>query len=290
MKDNILNHNFNSGQFKGFSTGLIVLIFVAIIILSKAVLIVNAGERVVIFNSFTGVEEKTLGEGMHLLVPGIQNPIRYSVRTETYTMASDEGRNQRRADEALVCLTSDGQKISIDMSVRYNLIPAKVWQLHQKVGQYYEEKIIKPEVRSVVRNTIAEFPVLEVYSEKRNEIQQKIQNSLKETLKKYDINLSEVLIRNITFSREFAKAIEEKQVAFQEAERMKYVLQKENQEAQRKEIEAQGKALAIREVGSALKANPLLIQYEYVQKVTPGIKAIITDQASIMNFPADLLK
>ncbi len=292
MKDsNVVNMDFNSGPFKGMSIGLIFLIILAIIVLSKAILVVNAGERAVVMNKVTGVEERTLGEGLHFLIPGIQEPTIYSVRTQTYTMAQEGSRNVRTTDDApLVSLTSDGQKITMDMSVRYNLIPEKVWKLHQKVGPYYEEKIIKPEVRSVARNTISTYPVLDVYSEKRMEIQNQIQEQLKKTLENYDINLSEVLIRNVKFSEEFARAIEMKQVALQEAERMKYVLEKEKQEKQRKIIEAQGEAEAIKEKGTALRANPQLIQYEYVQKLTPGIKTVITDQTSIMNFPEDLLK
>ena len=206
-------------------------------------------------------------------------------------MAREGTRDARsREDEPLVSLTSDGQKITMDMSVRYNLIPEKVWKLHQQVGPYYVEKIIKPEVRSVARNTVSIYPVLAVYSEKRMEIQNLIQENLRKTLEKYDINLSEVLIRNVKFSDEFARAIEMKQVALQESERMKYVLQKQRQEKERKIIEAEGEAEAIKEKAAALRANPQLIQYEYVQKLTPGIKAIITDQTSIMNFPEDLLK
>lgn len=292
MKDNnVVNMDLNSGPLKGMSIGLVALIILAIIILSKAILVVEAGERAVVMNRITGVEERTLGEGMHLLIPGIQEPTIYSVRTQTYTMAREGNRSVRsRDDEPLVSLTSDGQKITMDMSVRYNLIPEKVWKLHQKVGPYYSEKIIKPEIRSVARNTVSTYPVLAVYSDKRMEIQNTIQKELRKTLENYDINLSEVLIRNVEFSEEFAKAIEKKQVALQEAERMQYVLEKERQEKERKIIEAQGEAEAITEKGKALRANPQLIQYEYVQKLTPGIKTVITDQTSIMNFPADLIK
>ncbi len=292
MKDsNVVNMDFKSGPFKGMSIGLLFLIILAVIVLSKAILVVNAGERAVVMNKVTGVEKRTLGEGLHFLIPGIQEPTIYSVRTQTYTMAREGSRNQRtKDDEPLLSLTSDGQKITMDMSVRYNLIPETVWKLHQKVGPYYEEKIIKPEVRSVARNTISTYPVLAVYSEKRMEIQNTVQEKLRKTLENYDINLSEVLVRNVEFSDEFAKAIEEKQVALQQAERMKYVNDRERLEAERKEIEAKGKAKAIREIGAALKANPQLIQYEYVQKLTPGIKTVITDQTSIMNFPEDLLK
>ncbi len=288
--ENVVNMNFSNGPAKGMSIGLIAVILLAIIVLSKAILIVDAGERAIVMNKITGMEERTLGEGMHFLIPGIQEPTIYSVRTQTYTMATEDGRNAKRSDDALVSLTSDGQKITMDMSVRYNLIPDKVWKLHQQVGPSYEEKIIMPEVRSVVRNTISTYPVLAVYSEKRMEIQNLIQEQLKGTLENYDINLSEVLIRNVKFSEEFARAIEEKQVELQKKEKMTYVLQREELEKQRKIIEAQGEAQAIKEKGAALKANPQLIQYEYVQKLTPGIKTVITDQTSIMNFPEDLLK
>ncbi len=291
MKDNnTINLDFNSGKGKGLSVGIMIAVFIAIIIFSKAILIVSAGERAVIFNSFTGVEQRSLGEGFHLLIPGIQTPTVYNVRTQTYTMVSGDTKYDRYASEGLTCLTSDGQKIVMDMSVRFNLIPEKVWELHQRVGPGYEERIIIPEVRSVVRNTIAEQPVMAVYSEKRAEIQHEIQDKLEETLGKYDINLSEVLIRNVNFSEEFANAVEMKQVALQEAERMEYVLQKEEKEKERRIIEAEGEAKAITKKGEALRANPLLIQYNYVQKLSPNVKAVITDQASIMKFPEALLK
>ncbi len=292
--DNTVNLNFKQGPFKNLSLGLIILIFIGIMFLSQAVLVVDAGQRAAIMNRFTGMEERVLGEGMHILIPGIQMPTVYSVRTETYTMASENDRSSGIRtgidDQPLVSLTSDGQKITMDMSVRYNLIPDKVWKLHQTVGRGYDQKIIRPEVRSVVRNTVAQYPVLGVYSEKRVEIQNEIQSQLKDTLADYNINLSEVLIRNVKFSDEFSRAIEMKQVALQEAERMKYVLEKEEQEKKRKIIEAQGEAEAIKEKAAALKANPQLIQYEYVQKITPGIKTIITDQPAIMKFPEGLLK
>ena len=65
---------------------------------------------------------------------------------------------------------------------------------------------------------------------------------------------------------------------------MQYVLQKEQQEKARKIIEAEGEAKSMEIRGRALAANPRLIQYEYVQKLAPGIKAVITDQRTIMNF------
>ena len=95
--------------------------------------------------------------------------------------------------------------------------------------------------------------------------------------------LDEILIRNISFSPEFEKAIEQKQIAQQDSQRMQYVLDKERQEKDRKIIEAQGEAESIRLKAIVLAQNPALIQYEYVQKLAPGVKTIITDGKTIMS-------
>ncbi|MDD3149380.1 MAG: prohibitin family protein, partial [Candidatus Gastranaerophilales bacterium] len=192
--------------------------------------------------------------------------------------------------DGVECLTADGQKVKLNLSVIYNLEASEVWRLHQEIGQTYLVKVLRPQVRSISRSIVSSYPVMDLYSEKRLAVQQDIQDKLKKELKKYHINIQEVLIRTVTFSDEFAKAVEQKQVALQEAERMRYVLQKEESEKQRKIIEAQGEAEAIGTKGSALKANPLLIQYEYVNKISPGIKTIITDQNAIMNFPDSMFE
>lgn len=285
----MLSTNLLQKLTKNFYTTFI-LLFVAAVLISKFLIVVGAGERVVVFNSFSGVEEKARGEGMHLLIPFIQTPITYDVKTHTYNMSSNLQTTQRFGDSSIEALTSDGQKVKLDLSVIYNIIPAKVAHLHQEIGRDYLRKVIKPQVSSIVRGTVATYPVMDLYSEKRLIVQKDIQNEVKEALKQYYINAPEVLIRKVVFSDEFAKAVEQKQVALQEAERMKYVLQKEESEKERKIIEAQGEARAIREKGQALKANPLLIKYEYVQKITPGIKTIVTDQNTIMNFSDTLFK
>ena len=288
--EKVINLNFGSKQFKGNPFWIIAIILLGLIFLSKTVLIVDAGHRAIVFNSFIGVEKRTLGEGIHFLVPGVETPTIYSVRTETYTMAAKSDEGQYQGDDAIECLTSDGQKIKLDISVIYNLIPENLWELHKKIGPYYLDKIIRPSVRSIARNTIANYSVTELYSGNRDELQDEISSKVKAELDKYYINSTETMIRNVIFSEEFSKAIEQKQVAMQDAERMKYVLAKENSEKQRKIIEAEGQAAAISKKGAALKANPLLIRYEYVDKIAPGVKTIITNQSSIISFPGDLLK
>lgn len=279
---------FPSGSFQKpswLSTGGIILGVIALIVLFNSLVIVPAGHRLVVFNSFSGVEQRVLREGMNLLVPFIQSPIQYDVRTQTYNLSTVQERNRSGVDYGppVATLTEDGQTVRMELSLRYRLVPSDVWKLHQNVGNSYVEKIIKPEVRSIVRETVSNFTVVDIYSSKRNAVQMQMQERIAKTLAKYHITVDELLIRDVQFSKEFTEAIEQKQVALQAAERMRYVLQKEEAEKKRKIIEAQGVAESMRVRAEALRQNPKLIQYEYVQKLTPGVKAIITDQNSIIN-------
>lgn len=280
---------FNEGQIRppsfsvviGIVIGLAVLVFV-----SASVVIVPAGERAVIFDNLRGVLQEVRNEGMTFVMPFVQKAVRYDVRTQTYNLGTNDAdaANAGDSEAAIEARTKDGQTVKIELSVRYQPRADELWKLHQEVGQSYLYKIIVPEVRSVVRTIVAQYDVMDVYSSKRLLIQGRIEETLRKTFDKYYITLNEILIRNTVFSDEFQKAIEAKQVALQEAQRMDYVLQKETHEKKRKIIEAEGDAQSIKIRGQALAANPRLIQYEYVQKLTPGIKSVITDQNTIMNF------
>ena len=260
-----------------------------LILFNSMIIIVPAGNRVVVFNNFTGVEKRVLTEGINLLIPFVQSPVYYDVRSQTYTMSATHDEGDRQGDDAVSVLTSDGQPVKFDISVRYHLMSGDVWKVHQEVGPAYIEKIVRPTSRTVIRDVVSGYTVTEVYASKRGEIQAKISEQLETSLKKYNIQYDEILIRNIQFSEAFAQAVEQKQIAMQDAQRMKYVLQKEESEKQRKIIEATGEAEALRKKGEALKANPHLIQYTYVQKLSPNVQAIVTNQSSIMNM-GDFLK
>ena len=279
----------NDMQFKPPGFNVIMAIVIGLVLLvvgSASVVVVPAGTSAVVFDNFRGVLKDVRGEGMTFVMPFVQKAVKYDVRTQTYNLGTNDADSGSHgtSEAAIEARTKDGQTVQMELSVRFQLNQAEVWKLHQEVGQDYLYKIIIPEVRSVVRTIVAQYDVMDVYSAKRVMIQQQMEGLLTTSFQKYYLHLNEILIRNTVFSEEFQKAIEAKQVALQEAQRMDYVLQKENQEKKRKIIEAEGDAQSIRIRGQALAANPRLIQYEYVQKLTPGIKAVITDQKTIMNF------
>jgi regulator of protease activity HflC (stomatin/prohibitin superfamily) len=196
--------------------------------------------------------------------------------------ASGEGR-RAESDDSLWSPTQEGLQVGIDITVWHHLDPLRVVDIHQKIGPDYEEKIIRPAVRSVIRMVISEYGVMEVYSAKRALIQDEINAKLKALVEKDGFVIDEVVLRDVRFTDEFTKAIEAKQIAQQSAEQMKYVLEKEQREAARKVIEATGRAKAIETINEALRQNPNYIRYLYVDKLSDKISVIVSDQNTIMD-------
>src|SRR3989454_10015322 len=124
---------------------------------------------------------------------------------------------------------------------------------------------------------------MDVYSARRAQIQDEINRKIKQLVEKDGFMIDEVVLRDVRFTPEFSKAIEAKQIAQQAAEQMKYTLEKEQKEAERKVIEATGRARAIETINEALRQNPNYIRYLYVDKLSDKISVIVSDQNTIMD-------
>jgi len=239
--------------------------------------IVPAGHRAVVFSLSGGVKPTQLGEGLHLIKPFVERAEYFDVRKQTYSMSETDWEGDVRGNDAMSTLSSDGQQVTVELSVRYHLDPENVWRLYQKIGRNYQGDIIRPELRSHTRVAIAEFPAVKVFSAERRTIEQNIERRLTPKLARNYIIVDEVLLRNVRFSPEFQKAISDKQIAQQNAQRMRYVLDKERLEKERRIVLAEGEAMAIRLKGQAVDANTKVTTYEYARKIAPNIHTIITD-------------
>jgi len=188
---------------------------------------IPAGHRGVYFNFRTGTDlNRTMGEGFHFLAPW--NSI------YTYDVRLHEIR------QSMKILAADQLNLKVDVSLQYRLIPDNVAKLHVKLGKDYERVALIPTLRNVVREMVTKYKSADVYTS-REALQMDISKGFREKLKRYDFFVVEnVLVRNIDFPSAIERAIERKMAEKQEFERMKYVLQKEQKEAQRKKIEAQG--------------------------------------------------
>ncbi len=260
--------------------GVVFALFV-VFVMFRPYVIVRAGERVVVFSKVKGTLPGQRGEGFHFITPFVDEPVRYDVQRQTYSMSKTVWEGEVKGDDSMGAMTADGQQVTVELSLRFHLDPNKVSTLHATIGKDYISKIVRPETRSHTRIAIAEYPASKVYSAERRTIQSKIESRLREKLAASYIIVDEVLLRDVQFSSIFQSAIVQKQVSQQNAERMKYVLEKEQREKEKKIVLAEGEAEAIRLKGQAIAANSRIVLYEYVQKVTPNIKGIITDGKSI---------
>jgi regulator of protease activity HflC (stomatin/prohibitin superfamily) len=256
---------------------------VLVLILLGSIRVVPGGQALVIFNTVTR-GFRLARQGITFVPPFISATQMYDLRRLEYTMSSAAGEGRKSdIDDSLWSPTQEGLQVGIDLTVWHHLDPAAVAQIHQKIGPDYEEKIIRPAVRSVIRLVISEYAVMDVYSAKRAQIQDEINQKIRALVQKDGFMIDEVVLRDVRFTPEFSKAIEAKQIAQQAAEQMKYTLEKEQREAERKVIEARGRANAIEVINRALAQNPNYIKYLYVDKLSDKISVIVSDQNTIMD-------
>lgn len=257
----------------------ILMILILLLFLGGAIVRVGAGERAVIFNIFGGVEKRILGEGIHLIIPLIQNATIYDVKLATYDFATEEKSKRGQAvGDAIHSLTSDGQKVDVELTVRVRPFPNDLWKLHKFIGPTYPDKIVFPFTRTVLREVLATYPVEDVYSVKRQEIQSKVQEALKKELaEKYYIHVEEALIRNVKFSQEFQDAVDRKQQAYQEYLKMEYILAAEEAKRDAKILQAEGEAKAINLRVQALSQNPDFLKYRRAQVYGKKARLIFSD-------------
>jgi regulator of protease activity HflC (stomatin/prohibitin superfamily) len=261
-----------------------------LITLVTTIRVVPVGHALVIFNTVTK-SFNVAQQGITFVPPFVSVTQEYDLRRMEYTMSSSIGEGRKtNVDDSLWSPTQEGLQVGIDLTVWHHLDPRRVAQIHQKIGPDYEEKIIRPAVRSVIRLVISEYPVMDVYSAKRAAIQDEINVKIKDLVEKDGFIIDEVVLRDVRFTEEFTKAIEAKQVAQQAAEQMKYTLEKEQKEAERKVIEATGRANAIEVINKALAQNPNYIKYLYVDKLSDKINVIVSDQSTIMDLKGMLGK
>ncbi len=283
--------------------GLVIGVF--FFIASSGLIQVGATEVAVVFQSVGG-DPKTsslwpepLGPGVHIIIPIINEPNIYSTEIRTYTMSRTANEGQRSGDDSVAVRTKDGQQVYIDVSILYRIDPAKANLIHLKFKNRYEEDFIRPTVRSAVRDVVSGYNVEALYGEQRTEIQDKIYQYVLARFPENGLQLQPngLLLRNITFSDEFIKAVEQKQVAQQQAEQAKQeaerartiakgaadavvtkaegdakaVIANANGEAEAIRLRAGAEAKALELINEQLSKNPMLIQWQYVQKLAGNI-------------------
>ncbi len=219
--------------------GAVALIFL-LLFSGKMFLIIDAGERGVIFKPYTsGLDKENIyGEGFHIIAPW-NNMYIYGVR-------------EQQRDEPMDVLDKSGLSISMDITVRFNPIFNEIGFLYEQFGINYINVLVIPEVRSTVRQVAGRYTAEEIYSTKRAEVEKAIIDETKEVLSQNYIQMKALLIRSINLPEQIKTAIESKLKQEQEALAYEYRLKSETSEAERRRIEAEGIAAYNRIINASL--------------------------------------
>jgi regulator of protease activity HflC (stomatin/prohibitin superfamily) len=219
----------------------IIIVIVLIILLAKSAVTIGAGEAGVLYKTFdNGVvtDEPPLGEGFHVIAPW-NKVIIYEVR-------------QLELFEQMKVLSSNGLEIQIDASAWYLPVYNDLGNLHQTLGENYLQRVIQPAIRSAARSVVGRYTPEQLYSSKRDAIQDEIFLETKTILEKQYVQLNEVLVRDVTLPATIKDAIERKLKQEQESLEYEFRLVTAAKEAEKVIIEAQGKADANRILSASL--------------------------------------
>ena len=216
----------------GLVTGLVLLGIFLLVFGGRMMVTINGGHGGVLFSTFGGGIDidNPYGEGFHFISP-FNNMTTYDVR-------------QHEVAEEMNVLSSNGLEISADVSAWYEPVFNKLGVLHAEIGPDYMRKIVIPSLRSSARLVIGRYTPEQIYSTKRDVIEEEIYIETRKLLDKKNVQLNQVLIRSIILPPTIKKAIESKLQQEQLSLEYEFKLDKATKEAERQRIEAEGKAAA----------------------------------------------
>lgn len=296
----------------GLSTAAVVLVVAALLLTTVGAGIVfiepdELGIVVTVLGS-GGIRPDPLDSGLHWIVPFAERVERYPRTNQNYTMSSVADEGQAATDDSIQVRTKDGQQVFIDASVIYAVDPLKVVDLYSTWRFAYEDQFVRTQARGIIRDVASQYGVEEIVSSKRAEMALLISEELFKSFSDNNLIMRDFVLRNIRFSDEYAAAVEQKQIAEQQAQQAAFVVEQKRQEAEQARQVAQGQADAaviaaqgdaearLIEAQAEAEANRLLaasltselIQYQYILNLAPGVQTIFVPSGNqfILPLPA----
>jgi prohibitin 1 len=302
-----------SKNVKGAVTILLVVLAFALILstVSAGMVFIQPEDRGVVISALqpTGYRLEPLQPGLRWIIPFFESVVIYPISRQTYTMSVATSEGQVQGDDSIAARTSDGQEIFVDASVIYSIDPNKVVQLHIDWQDRYTMELVRPLARGVIRDVVSQYNVQEVVTTRRTEMVTQITDSMSSQLEANGLTMVDFILRNITFSPEYAASVEQKQIAEQQAQQAAFVVDQRRQEAEQARqvaqgqadsvviqargaadariIEAQAEAQALQLIAGALQNNDSLLLYQYITRLSPGIQVMLVpnDNPYLLTLP-----
>lgn len=235
--------------------------------IKESIYTVEGGHRSVIFSRIGGVQNRVYAEGLHFRIPWFQYPIIYNIRSRPSRIQSPTG-------------SKDLQMVNMGLRVLTRPLADKLPIITQTIGTDYDDKVLPSITNEVLKSVVAKFNASQLITQ-RAQVSLLIKRELTERAKDFHLVLDDVAITDINFSREYAAAVEAKQVAQQEAQRAQFIVEKAKQERQQKVVQAEGEAQIAKMIGEAISKNPAYLKLRKIRAAQAIAKTMSQSQNKI---------
>lgn len=303
----------------------IVVLALALNITAAGLVFIQPDERgVVISIQEGGIRPDALEPGLHWVIPFAESVRTYTISSQTYTMSIAQGEGEISGDDSVESRTSDGQVVNIDASVIFKIDTSRVVdKIHIEWQGQYVDRLVRPQVRGVIRDAVSQYAIEQVYGTERANLASQIEQDLAGVLEEGGLVLVNFVLRNVAFSPEYSASVERKQIAEQESQQAIFVVELRIQEAEQARQQAQGvadarvinaqaeadavviaasaeaqailikaqaEAEALLLLGEAIRANPNVLTLQYIDKLSPGIRVMLlpSDNPFLLPLPDDI--
>ena len=298
---------------KPFVTILVIALVAAVVIssVSAGLVFIQPEERGVVISALQagGYRPEPLQPGLRWIIPYFESVITYPISRQTYTMSIAASEGDIQGDDSITARTADGQEIFVDASVIYAIDPSKVVRVHIDWQDRYTDELVRPLARGVIRDVVSQYQVGQVVTTKRTEMTKTMSDDMAQKLADNGLTLVSFILRNITFSPEYAASVEQKQIAEQQAQQAAFVVDQRKQEAEQARqvaqgqadavvinaqgaadariIQAEAEAQALQLIADALQGNQDLLLYQYINQLAPGIQVMLVpnDNPYLLTLP-----